>query len=194
MYMATPFKKSIENVYNKMVIFSIIAAIITIIIGAVLLFLPNLSNKVVGIITGIIFILFGIITAYKYLKRDGAKIYSLNLVFAILYLILGLVIIIFPFSVIEFVTVCLGLFLVVNGATEINYGLWLKRGGSKAWLVTLVAGILLVILGIMIVFNPFTAFALTQITGAFLIISGIINLSDAITFKTKAKEIMDIFW
>ena len=133
-------------------------------------------------------------TAYKYLKRDGAKIYSLNLVFAILYLILGLVIIIFPFSVIEFVTVCLGLFLVVNGATEINYGLWLKRGGSKAWLVTLVAGILLVILGIMIVFNPFTAFALTQITGAFLIISGIINLSDAITFKTKAKEIMDIFW
>ena len=192
--MATPFKKSIEQVYNKMVIFSIISAIITIIVGIVLLFLPNLSNKVVGIITGVIFIIFGITTAYKYLKRDGAKIYSLNLVFAILYLILGLVIIIFPFSVIEFVTVCLGLFLVVNGATEINYGLWLKRGGSKAWLVTLVAGILLVILGIMIVFNPFTAFALTQITGAFLIISGIINLSDAITFKTKAKEIMDIFW
>ena len=194
MYMATPFKKSIEHVYNKMVIFSIISAVITIIVGIVLLFLPNLSNKVVGIITGVIFIIFGITTAYKYLKRDGAKIYSLNLVFAILYLILGLVIIIFPFSVIEFVTVCLGLFLVVNGATEINYGLWLKRGGSKAWLVTLVAGILLVILGIMIVFNPFTAFALTQITGAFLIISGIINLSDAITFKTKAKEIMDIFW
>lgn len=192
--MATPFKKSIEHVYNKMVIFSIISAIITIIVGIVLLFLPNLSNKVVGIITGVIFIIFGITTAYKYLKRDGAKIYSLNLVFAILYLILGLVIIIFPFSVIEFVTVCLGLFLVVNGATEINYGLWLKRGGSKAWLVTLVAGILLVILGIMIVFNPFTAFALTQITGAFLIISGILNLSDAITFKTKAKEIMDIFW
>lgn len=192
--MATPFKKSIEHVYNKMVIFSIISAIITIIVGIVLLFLPNLSNKVVGIITGVIFIIFGITTAYKYLKRDGAKIYSLNLVFAILYLILGLVIIIFPFSVIEFVTVCLGLFLVVNGAIEINYGLWLKRGGSKAWLVTLVAGILLVILGIMIVFNPFTAFALTQITGAFLIISGIINLSDAITFKTKAKEIMDIFW
>ena len=192
--MATPFKKSIEHVYNKMVIFSIISAIITIIVGIVLLFLPNLSNKVVGIITGVIFIIFGITTAYKYLKRDGAKIYSLNLVFAILYLILGLVIIIFPFSVIEFVTVCLGLFLVVNGATEINCGLWLKRGGSKAWLVTLVAGILLVILGIMIVFNPFTAFALTQITGAFLIISGIINLSDAITFKTKAKEIMDIFW
>ena len=194
MYMATPFKKSIENIYNKMVIFSIIGSIITIIVGAVLLFLPNLSNKIVGVITGIIFILFGIITAYKYLKRDGAKIYSLNLVFSILYLVLGLVIIVFPFSVMEFVTVCLGLFLIFNGATKINYGLWLKRGNSGAWLVTLVAGILLVILGIMIVFNPFTAFALTQITGAFLIISGVLNLSDAITFKISSKEIMDIFW
>ena len=94
----------------------------------------------------------------------------------------------------EFVTVCLGLFLIINGATKINYGLWLKRGNSGAWLVTLVAGILLVILGIMIVFNPFTAFALTQITGAFLIISGVLNLSDAITFKISSKEIMDIFW
>ncbi len=192
--MATPFKKSIENIYNKMIIFSIIGSIITIIVGAVLLFLPNLSNKIVGVITGIIFILFGIITAYKYLKRDGAKIYSLNLVFSILYLVLGLVIIVFPFSVMEFVTVCLGLFLIINGATKINYGLWLKRGNSGAWLVTLVAGILLVILGIMIVFNPFTAFALTQITGAFLIISGVLNLSDAITFKISSKEIMDIFW
>lgn len=192
--MATPFKKSIENIYNKMVIFSIIGSIITIIVGAVLLFLPNLSKKIVGVITGIIFILFGIITAYKYLKRDGAKIYSLNLVFSILYLVLGLVIIVFPFSVMEFVTVCLGLFLIINGATKINYGLWLKRGNSGAWLVTLVAGILLVILGIMIVFNPFTAFALTQITGAFLIISGVLNLSDAITFKISSKEIMDIFW
>ena len=193
--MATPFKKSIENVYNKMITLSIIGSVITILVGAILLFLPNLSNKVVGIITGVIFILFGLITAYKYLKRDGAKIYSsLNLVFAILYLILGLVIIIFPFSVVEFVTVCLGLFLVVNGATKINYGLWLKRGNSGAWLVTLVAGILLGVLGIMIVFNPFTAFALTQITGAFLIISGVLNLSDAITFKISSKEIMDIFW
>ena len=192
--MATPFKKSIENIYNKMVIFSIVASIITIVVGAVLLFLPNLSNKIVGIITGIIFILFGLITSYKYLKRDGAKIYSLNLVFSILYLVLGLVIIIFPFSVMEFVTVCLGLFLIINGATKINYGLWLKRGNSGAWLVTLVAGIFLVILGIMIVFNPFTAFALTQITGAFLIISGVLNLSDAITFKVSSKEIMDIFW
>lgn len=192
--MAAQFKKSIENIYNKMIVFSIITSIITIIVGTILLFLPDLTNKVVGIITGVIFVLFGLTSVYKYLKRDGAKIYTLNLVFSILYLVLGVVIIIFPFSVIEFVTVCLGLFLIINGATKINYGLWLKRGSCSAWLITLIAGSFLGVLGIMMIFNPFTSYALTQIVGAFLIMSGVINLSDAITFKTAAKEIMEIFW
>lgn len=192
--MAAQFKKSIENIYNKMIVFSIITSIITIIVGTILLFLPDLTNKVVGIITGVIFVLFGLTSVYKYLKRDGAKIYTLNLVFSILYLVLGVVIIIFPFSVIEFVTVCLGLFLIINGATKINYGLWLKRGGCSAWLITLIAGSFLGVLGIMMIFNPFTSYALTQIVGAFLIMSGVINLSDAITFKAAAKEIMEIFW
>lgn len=192
--MAAQFKKSIENIYNKMIVFSIITSIITIIVGTILLFLPDLTNKVVGIITGVIFVLFGLTSVYKYLKRDGAKIYTLNLIFAILYLVLGVVIIIFPFSVIEFVTVCLGLFLIINGATKINYGLWLKRGSCSAWLITLIAGSFLGVLGIMMIFNPFTSYALTQIVGAFLIMSGVINLSDAITFKAAAKEIMEIFW
>ena len=192
--MAAQFKKSIENIYNKMIVFSIITSIITIIVGTILLFLPDLTNKVVGIITGVIFVLFGLTSVYKYLKRDGAKIYTLNLVFSILYLVLGVVIIIFPFSVIEFVTVCLGLFLIINGATKINYGLWLKRGSCSAWLITLIAGSFLGVLGIMMIFNPFTSYALTQIVGASLIMSGVINLSDAITFKAAAKEIMEIFW
>ncbi len=192
--MAAQFKKSIENIYNKMIVFSIITSIITIIVGTILLFLSDLTNKVVGIITGVIFVLFGLTSVYKYLKRDGAKIYTLNLVFSILYLVLGVVIIIFPFSVIEFVTVCLGLFLIINGATKINYGLWLKRGSCSAWLITLIAGSFLGVLGIMMIFNPFTSYALTQIVGAFLIMSGVINLSDAITFKAAAKEIMEIFW
>lgn len=61
--------------------------------------------------------------------------------FGVLYSILGVVIILYPYSVMEFVTVCLGLFVIINGATKINYGIWLKRGNEDSWLVTLVTGI-----------------------------------------------------
>lgn len=192
--MATPFKNSVENVYNKMIIYSLLTSILTILVGLTLIFLPNISNKVVGIIVGVIFLIFGITAIYKYFHRDGAKIYSLNIVFGVLYAILGIIIILYPFSVMGFVTVCLGLFMIINGATKINYGLWLKKGSEDSWLVTLVAGIFLDILGIMVVFNPFSALTLTQIAGAFLMIVGILNATDAILFKKRAKEIMDIFW
>lgn len=190
----TPFKNSIENVYNRMIIYSLITAILSIVVGLVLVFLPSVSNKVVGIIVGVIFLIFGINAVYKYFHRDGAKIYSLNIVFGVLYSILGVVIILYPYSVMEFVTVCLGLFVIVNGATKINYGIWLKRGSEDSWLVTLVTGIFLVVLGIMLVFNPFSAMTLTQLSGAFLMIVGVLNVSDTILFKKRSKEIMEIFW
>ncbi len=190
----TPFKNSIENIYNKMIIYSLITSILSIIVGLVLVFLPTVSNKVVGIIVGIIFLIFGINAVYKYFHRDGAKIYSLNIVFGVLYSILGVVIILYPYSVMEFVTVCLGLFVIINGATKINYGIWLKRGNEDSWLVTLVTGIFLVVLGIMLVFNPFSAMTLTQLSGAFLMIVGVLNVSDTILFKKRSKEIMEIFW
>ena len=190
----TPFKNSIENIYNKMIIYSLITSILSIIVGLVLVFLPTVSNKVVGIIVGIIFLIFGINAVYKYFHRDGAKIYSLNIVFGVLYSILGVVIILYPYSVMEFVAVCLGLFVIINGATKINYGIWLKRGNEDSWLVTLVTGIFLVVLGIMLVFNPFSAMTLTQLSGAFLMIVGVLNVSDTILFKKRSKEIMEIFW
>ena len=190
----TPFKNSIENIYNKMIIYSLITSILSIIVGLVLVFLPTVSNKVVGIIVGIIFLIFGINAVYKYFHRDGAKIYSLNIVFGVLYSILGVVIILYPYSVMEFVTVCLGLFVIINGATKINYGIWLKRGNEDSWLVTLVTGIFLVVLGIMLVFNPFSAMTLTQLSGAFLMMVGVLNVSDTILFKKRSKEIMEIFW
>ena len=192
--MANPFKNSIENVYNRMIIYSLLTAILAILVGLTLIFLPSVSNKIVGIIMGVVILIFGINAVYKYFHRDGAKIFSLNIVFGVLYSILGVVIILYPFSVMEFVTVCLGIFVIINGTTKINYGVWLKKGNEDSWLVTLVTGIFLVIIGIMLVFNPFASLTLTQLCGAFLIIVGILNVSDTILFKKRAKEIMEIFW
>ena len=192
--MANPFKNSIENVYNRMIIYSLLTAILAILVGLTLIFLPSVSNKIVGIIMGVVILIFGINAVYKYFHRDGAKIYSLNIVFGVLYSILGVVIILYPFSVMEFVTLCLGIFVIINGATKINYGVWLKKGNEDSWLVTLVTGIFLVIIGIMLVFNPFASLTLTQLCAAYLIIVGILNVSDTILFKKRAKEIMEIFW
>ena len=192
--MASGFKNSIENMYKRMIIYSLLTALLTIIMGIVLLLLPNATNKVVGIIVGIIFLIEGINSVYKYFHREGAKLYNLNLIFGVLYALLGVVIILYPFTVVEFVTVCLGIYMIINGASKVNYALWLKRWNEESWLITLATGILIAIVGILVIFNPFASLTLTKLAGAFLIITGILDFMDTILFRNRSKEIMEIFW
>lgn len=192
--MAKGLKNSVENMYNRMIAYSVLTSLVTAVMGVVLLFLPSLTNKVVGIITGIIFLLSGLNSIYKYFHREGAKIYSLNLVFGVLYILLGGIIIVYPFSVVDFITICLGIYMIINGLSKMNYAVWLKKGEEDSWLVTLVSGILIAVIGILVVFNPFASLTITKLAGAFLIITGVIDLTDTILFKKRSKEIMDIFW
>ena len=192
--MANGLRNSIENMYKRMIWYSIGTALITIITGIVLLLVPELSGKVLGIIVGIIFLIEGINSIYKYFHREGAKLYNLNLVFGVTYAVLGAVIILVPSSVVEFITVCLGIYMIVNGASKVNYALWLKRGNEDSWLITLATGILVAIVGVLVIFNPFASLTLTKLAGAFLIITGILDFMDTILFKNRSKEIMEIFW
>ena len=192
--MANGLKNSIENMYKRMIWYSIGTALITVITGIILLLVPELSGKVLGMMVGIIFLIEGINSIYKYFHREGAKLYNLNLVFGVIYAVLGVVIILVPSSVVEFITICLGIYMIVNGASKVNYALWLKRGNEDSWLITLATGILVAIVGVLVIFNPFASLTLTKLAGAFLIITGILDFMDTILFKNRSKEIMEIFW
>ncbi len=192
--MAKGLKNSIDNMYKRMIAYSLVTAILTIVVGVVLLLVPELSGKVLGVVIGIIFEVAGLNSIYKYFNREGAKLYNLNLIFGVIYAVLGLFIMIVPYSVVEFITVCLGIYMIVNGASKVNYGLWLKRGDEDSWLVTLVTGILVAVIGVLVIFNPFASLTLTKLAGAFLIITGILDFMDTILFQKRSKEIKEIFW
>ena len=192
--MSKVFKNSPENRFRRMINYSLILGVITMLIGILILCMPKATNKVVGMITGIVFLLSGLMSIYKYFKRDGAKLYALNLIYGILYSILGIVIIVFPFSVMTFVNVCLGLYLVITGALKLNYAYWLKKGEEESWLIILATGILLIIIGILVMFNPFLQLTVTKLAGIFLILEAILDITGIILFKRRAKEIKNIFW
>lgn len=192
--MAKGFRNSIENVFNKMMLYTMLSSLITIIMGILVLVFPELSNKAVGVFVGISLLVIGLTSVYKYLHRDGAKLFALNLTFSIVYIALGAIIIVYPYKVMEFVTICLGIFFIINGLNKGNYAIWLKKGNEDAWLVTLGSGVLLIIIGLLLIFNPFAGLTLTQLVGAFLIVTGIIDFTDAFLFKQRANEIREIFW
>ena len=187
-------RETIDERFNKMLTISIVSSIVIALVGAVLLFMPKLSNKLIGVIMGVLFILYGITTIYKYITRNGAKLYSLNLLYGIIILLIGVIIVLVPFSVTSFLTICLGLYLIIIGINKVTYGIWFKIGNHSSWLITLVIGIMLIFFGILVLSNPFSSLSITRLVGAFLILASILDITDLILLKKRSDEISKIFW
>lgn len=181
--------------FSKLMISSIIISLFIGVVGIIMLLLPELTDKLIGIIIGIIFLINGTNTSYKYFRRDDAKLYSFNLIFGIILAIIGILVIAVPFTVTAFITVCLGLYLITIGANKITYGVWFKIGNDSSWLITVTIGLMLIIFGILVIINPFTTtLTITKIVGAFLIISSVLDITDLILLKRRSEKIVEIFW
>lgn len=145
-------------------------------VGLVLLLIPGTLNKLIGILIGVALLAMGIIAIVKYIKeKDNGS--SLNLVSGILYSVLGVIIIIYPYSIINLVTICLGVYLVINGLLKLKLSFVLKRITDK-WIGTLIMGIITVILGVVLIFNPFAGITITKLAGAFLVVVAVFDLID----------------
>lgn len=145
-------------------------------VGLVLLLIPGTLNKIIGILIGAALLIVGVLAIIKYTKEkeEGS---NLNLVSGILYSVLGVIIIIYPYSIINLVTICLGVYLVISGLLKLKLAFNLKRVTDK-WIGTLIMSIITVILGILLIFNPFAGITITKLAGAFLVIVAIFDLID----------------
>ncbi len=181
--------------FNSFTISSIISSVITIIIGILIFIFSEQIGALVGYIVGLIFIYTGILAIYKFFKRDGAKLYSLNIIFGILSVILGIVIILVPTSVISYINVLFGIFLIILGGNKVTYGIWFKIGNDASWGVTLVSGLMLILFGVLLIANPFESFmTATKLVGVFLILYSILDITDSIMLRKRSEEIVKVFW
>ena len=179
---------------KKIFLVSIFFSLAIAIIGIVMYALPEESNKVIGTITGCAFFLSGINTLYKYVTREGARLYKYNIIFSILMILLGIAIIVVPSSVSEFITVCMGIYLVLLGSLKITYGIWFKIGNDSSWIITFIIGLMLFVFGVILIVNPFAALTLTQIVGIFLLVSSVLDITNTIMLLKRAERIVQIFW
>ena len=145
-------------------------------VGLVLLLIPGTLNKLIGILIGLLLLVVGIIAIVRYIKENDTRS-SLNLVSGILYGVLGVIIIIYPYSIINLVTICLGVYLVINGFLKLKFSFMLKRITDK-WIGTLIMGIITIILGVLLIFNPFAGITMTKLAGAFLVVVTVFDLID----------------
>jgi len=185
--------KYLEGQFNRYMIANCLLAIIMIILGLILYVFPTITIKTVSWLTGLIFIIVGVLAIYSYIKKDRISLLSFNLIYGIISTVVGLLVISNPFAIANILTVSLGLWLIISGGLKVNYSIRLKNIKEQSWLLTLVVGIITILFGLMVILNPFSKLILVEVIGLFLIVYGVIDLTDVILLKKRAKSFIKIF-
>jgi len=171
--------------------FLAINGIIAILIGFFLLFFePNLMKVLVVyfgiavIVIGVLFLMYAIRNLRKN-KNAGMLLFE-----SILTLVIGLILVLFPTFSLKFFLVILGVWAIILGIVQLVILYSIKRPfGSKKILA--VNGILTILLGILLFFDPVTtAVILLKIMGVFGIVFGAIMIYFGLLLKSM-KEVAE---
>ena len=166
---------------------SILISILLIVLSIFLIFTPTLSLNVIVIAIGVALAITGIFHTVSYFSTpQELKIFSFELAIGIILLLVGLLFIFNPGVVEGFLAFIIGAWIIFKSITSIQLALNMKNSTDK-WIVTLILAIFTLIIGVVMLFNPFTASILVSACGIMLLISEVANIIEVITIRKYVK-------
>ena len=167
--------------------YDIMSSIIFVIVGILLLLVPGRIVTTIIRLFGVIILILGILSLLNILKN---KSNSAELVSGILISILGLVFISNPHTIASIIPFILGVWIVIKSAFKLQFSYSLKRS-SINYIKPLVINIITLILGLVLIFNPFKgAEALIRIVGGFMVVYGILDILNYGYTKPKKVKVL----
>jgi len=160
-------------------------------LGILLIACPQFFIAFMGIIFGVLLIVFGCVKIGAYFSK-GAEfrtVFQSDLSTGLILLALGIVILCNPESVMLFVCITMGVFLLTDGVFKIQSAVEVKKHGVGRWQVILVVAIVTVLLGVLLLFRPgFGETAMMVILGISLLADGLLNFITALISSNAEKH------
>lgn len=167
----------------------IISSVIAFIIGLVMAIVPNISLQVFGITFGIYVIVHGFALIILDFMAHNIYIPFYGIVAGILSIIVGLVMVAMPNVLSTIFTIALGIWIILSSVNIISISIAVRKGVSN-WYLWLLLGIIDLICGIIILFNPFaSSISIVMLGGIIIMIHSVISIVDMIMIRKDAKEI-----
>ncbi len=185
--------KKMEQAFHKIIFTEMVFSVIYAIVGLIIFLYSDMTNKTVGLLIGTFLLINGFLTIFTSIDKTKIKLFHYNLFFGIASIILGIFIMFNPLSILNFLNITLGIWLVVESLNKIFYFFSLKKIKENSSKVILVSGILLLFLGIMIIVNPFRSTVITKTVGIFVMLYNIVNLNDLVLLKRRSKNFLKLF-
>ena len=160
---------------------SFFGGIVLVLVGVLFLALGNDALKWVMIIAGVLVLISGLIALVDAAKAHGG---TMSLLAGGIQVIIGVVLIVAASLWVDLLMIILGAVLLVIGLVSL---VQLKSGPSttSSKVVTIIIAVILIVLGVLAILNPESAADIIMyMIGAFLLISGLLQMYEAYKIKS----------
>lgn len=171
-----------DSFFNSIRSNLILQAIVLILFGAVLLAVPGITVLSIVYVSAFMIFIFGAFEVVTYAKarrdiEEGQSIDRSPLIAGIIMLIVPFIMFILPQFIEGVVSILIGLLLVLSGALNCQRSFQIKRTGYNDWMISMVLSVVIIVLGVLLICNPFeSAYLFIQIFGISLIFNGVADL------------------
>ncbi len=176
----------LKEFFNKVKWEVVLTALFAITIGILFVCLPESSSDVLCTVVGIIFLVLG----FAFLLRcimSGFLFVGGMLLLSVVFIMGGIFCLTQPAIVKSILTVVFGLFLIIDGLSKVQDGVYCARDKVKGWWVLVLDAILMVVLGTIVMFGTFEYVMI--FAGISLIVDGVCDIVLTLTFSSKVKKV-----
>ncbi|MDO4527898.1 MAG: DUF308 domain-containing protein [bacterium] len=179
--------KDIINKITGSIIGSSIAAIVA---ALILIFAPNLSVATLGITAGILLIAWGLFMVMLEAKISTFIIPFEGMLVGVISIILGIALLSSPAALSIILLYAIGIWIIISSINNLKMAYALKKAEKPAWLKIALLAVLDLVIGTIVILNPFAAaLEVTIFIGIMLLIHSILNLVDALMLRKDVKDL-----
>ena len=167
----------------------LISSVVAFIIGLLMAVVPNASLQVIGIVLGIYMIVHGVSLIVLDFMAHNIYVPFQGIMSGILSIIAGIILLAMPNILPTVFAIALGIWIILSSVNVISIAITVRKGVSN-WYLWLILGIIDLICGIIILFNPFaSSISIVVLGGIIMMVHSAITFADTIMIKKDVKEI-----
>lgn len=182
-----------KEYFKKLTISVIASAVVAFIIGLIMAVIPDISLQIIGIIVGIYLMIHGCALITLNFMAHRIYIPFHGIMSGLLSIVIGIILIAMPNALTNIFGVALGIWIILSSVNIISLSLYVKDAVSN-WYLWLLLGIIDLICGFIVLFNPFaSSLSLVVLGGIMIMIHSIVTIISTIMLKKDAKEVVKAF-
>ena len=184
---------SIKNLFNIVTLGTIGVDLILIAMSIFFIAYPTVGKDAALLIIGIVLLISGIYAIIKFIVNPKS-FFKFELVYGLICIIFGSLAVFKPVDLTNFITIGVGIWLIITSVFKLPIIIEFKRHKDSSWLFDLTIVVLTLIMGLLLIFDPFNGFiALTTYAAIMILMYASMDIIEQFYLRKRAKTVLKFF-